>query len=153
MAKRFTFRLDPLLRIREHAEQQRKAKLAEVNGRLNEQTRRAQRYDQMVRDEHHELRQNHLVGPLDVGRLAHHRRYVNSLMKATVQTLVERARTQQESHKAQRELVEAVKQRKVIEKLRERRLDQWQHDMDKAEQAELDEMGVSRAHRQERSQP
>jgi flagellar FliJ protein len=141
MAQRFKFRLDPLLRIRLHEEDRRKQALAEVVGRLNEQTGRAHRYDEMIRDEHHRLGP-HLVGPLDVRELAWHRGYVNSVMRAMVETLCERARTQQDAAHAQRELIEAVKRRKVIDTLRQRRLDEWRRDMDRREQAELDELGV-----------
>ncbi len=141
LAKKFKFRLDPLLRIRQHEEEQRKQALGRALAKLNEQTERARRYDQMIRDEHHRLRDGHLVGPLDLRHLAHHRRYVNSVMRGMVQTLCERAETQQQSQQARSELVEAVKRRKALDNLRQRRRGQWQREVDKAERAELDEMG------------
>jgi flagellar protein FliJ len=147
MADRFRFQLDPLLRIRLRQEEDRKLALAKVLGKLNEQTERALRYDRMIRDEHHRLRQGRLVGPLDMRELAHHRRYVNSVLRGMIQTLCERAGTQQQSEQARSELVEAVKQRKVLDKLKARRRAEWQRRLDKVEAADLDEMGVIAAHR------
>ncbi|MCG3180670.1 MAG: hypothetical protein BIFFINMI_03033 [Phycisphaerae bacterium] len=151
MASKFKFRLDPLLRIRQHEEDQRKAALGRVVGRLNEQTARAVRYNDMIRDEHGALRGGGLVGSLDVRRLAHHRSYVNSVMRAMVQTLCERATTQQEARKAQAELVEAVKRRKVLDKLRDRRRSQWLAEVGRTERRDLDEMGVQ-THRRNRQE-
>jgi flagellar FliJ protein len=142
MAQTFKFRLDPLLRIRKHAEEERKGVLAQVQGKLNEQTSRARRYDEMISQEHHALRDGFLVGTLDPRRLAHHRRYVNSVMRGLVQTLCERAGTQKEADKARQLLIEAVKQRKVLEKLRERRQNDWRTQQDRVERADLDEMGI-----------
>ena len=142
MATTFKFRLDPLLRIRKHAEEERKGALAQVQGKLNEQTNRARRYDEMISQEHHTLRDGLLVGTLDPRRLAHHRRYVNSMMRGLVQTLCERAGTQKEADKARQVLIEAVKQRKVLEKLRERRQADWRGQQDRIERAALDEMGL-----------
>jgi flagellar FliJ protein len=144
MAKSFKFRLDPLLRIREHAEEQRKRALAEVVGKLNEQTQRAQRYQDLIRGEHHRMRSGGLVGQVNVRELAHHRAYVGSVMRAMVETLCERATTQQNAGRAKAELIEAVKQRRVLDRLRERRRSQWQREIDRQEQNELDEMGVQR---------
>jgi flagellar FliJ protein len=144
MAKNFRFRLDPLLRIRQLAEERRKMALAEQLGKLNEQTERARRYDQMLRTEHQNLRSGPLVGELDMRSLAHHRRYVNSLMRGLVQTLCERATTVQAGEKARAELAEAVKQRKALDKLRGRRLAEWRRGADRQEVVALDEMGAPR---------
>lgn len=151
MAKGFKFRLDPLLRIRLHAEEQRKQALGRLVGKLHEQAERARRYDESIRQEHRNLRDGrHLVGPLDTTHLAHHRRYVNSMMTGLVNTLCQRATTQQEADKARLLLVEAVKQRKVLDKLRERRRVEWQRQGDKVESAALDEMGLTGVHRRAR---
>jgi flagellar FliJ protein len=147
MANTFKFRLDPLLRIRKHAEEDRKGALAQVQGKLNEQTARARRYDAMISQEHHALRDGLLVGTLDPRRLAHHRRYVNSMMRGLVQTLCERAGTQKEADKARAKLIEAVKQRKVLEKLRERRQADWRSQQDRVERSVLDEMGLASSRR------
>lgn len=142
MAKSFTFRLQPLLTIRERAEEARKQALARVLGKLNEQTDRARRYDGMIRSEHQSMRAGRLVGEIDPRYLAHHRRYVNSVMKAMVETLCERAGTVQQADAARVQLIEAAKQRKVLEKLRDRRADQYRRHVDRIEENELGEMGI-----------
>jgi flagellar FliJ protein len=81
--------------------------------------------------------------------LAHHRRYVNSVMRGLVATLCERAVTQQESEQARHKLIEAVKQRKVLDKLRDRRRGEWLKEQDKVEINELDEMGLAAIRRRE----
>jgi len=149
MARKFTFRLRPLLRIRQRAEEARKLALAKVVGRLNEQTERAHRYDGMIRDEHHRLCEGHLVGSLDVRHLAHHRRYVNSVMRAMVETLCERAGTQQQVARVRTDLIEAVKGRKVLENLRDRRRDEWARQIDREVTHEMDEIG-GQVHRRQR---
>ncbi|MDD4890867.1 MAG: flagellar export protein FliJ [Phycisphaerae bacterium] len=149
MAKGFKFRLDPLLRIRQRAEDERKQAFGKVVGKLNEQTERARRYDESIRQEHRNLRNGHLVGEIDTRHLAHHRLYVNSMMRGLVQTLCERAMTQQESEKARAAMAEAVKGRKVLENLKARRHGEWQTHEDKVEAHLLDEMGVV-AHRRPR---
>ena len=148
MPTKFKFRLESLRRIRQREEDARKLALAKVQGRLNEQTERAGRYDRMIRQEHQQLRQGgHLVGRLDIRRLAHHRRYVNSVMTGLVQTLCERAGTQQEADRARTDLASAVRRRKVMDQLRQRRWAEWRRLADRAERYELDEIGLEQVRR------
>src|ERR1700722_11134814 len=87
-----------------------------------------------------DMRRGHLIGRLDMGLLAAHRRY-NAAMQRKGQGLVQRLAAMQPQLAAKRaELIEAAKRRKAIEMLKQRKFELWQADQARLEQAALDEV-------------
>lgn len=148
MAKRFTFRLQTLLRVRDLHEQeaQRKVglKLAEIA-----------RLDQLDRQTHAEIQkvQQRLVdqqssAAFDPRALTAGRAWVAQLRRTLFERDAIRREKQSELSQLQESLREARKQKRIIEKLRERRAAEHRKQSDQAEQRAADELAQT-LHRRE----
>lgn len=145
---RFRFKLDPLLRARQHAERQRQRAVAELERRrlaLEEALRRKQEFivagKQALRDR--------LVGELAMPSLRAHASSTIQVMREAQRTVIELAGVHKRLDAARAQLIEAARDRRALELLRERRLAQWKAAISKAEDAALDELAVHAAARRE----
>lgn len=146
MAK-FTFPLDGVLRQRKHVEEQRRRELAVVQAELAALEAELRAMDRGVAESTADVRNNRLVGPLDLPYLIAHRRYSAAMQRkaaALVQQMIA-VKTRLELHR--KALLEAAKQRKIIEKLRENRKAQWAEEQARREMASLDEVGAQIGYR------
>ena len=144
---RFRFKLSGVLRQREMAEQQRQRELAEQQREMVKYQEELARMQRQVVEANETLRSQHLIGPLSTAYLSNHQRYMLVMQRQTVETIQRMALQQRKVEEAQKLLAEAAKQRKMIEKLRERQLEAWRADQARREQAELDEIGMQLAFR------
>ncbi|HLL91113.1 MAG TPA: flagellar export protein FliJ [Tepidisphaeraceae bacterium] len=141
MAK-FTFTLAGVLRHREFVERERQRDLAVVQAELAGVQAELRALDESVKASTAELRTNHLTGPIDLAYLTAHRRYTTAMGRKALEVAQRVAVAQKKVDDAQRVLAEAAKQRKILEKLRERRLEQWKADQAKKETDAGDEAGM-----------
>lgn len=142
MAKRFAFRLEPLLTVRRayEAEQQRVvaenvrqvqqciAELANLRGKLSEtvgEARRARRRQQM-----------------DIGTELQEQRWRAHLKRRIVSQEEEVKTREQSLAEARGELARRSMEVKAIEKLRERRLDEHRREVQREERIESDELAT-----------
>ncbi|MBC8109384.1 MAG: flagellar FliJ family protein, partial [Anaerolineae bacterium] len=100
------------------------------------------RLDDALRSASEDLRQNHLTGAIDLSFLTAHRRFLLSMKRQGVGVVQTIAAAQAQVDDARRKLADAAKQKKVIERLRERHLMRWKEDQARREQAEMDEIGT-----------
>ncbi len=136
---RFVFQLEGVLKLRSNIERERQRELALVVRQMQELRDQLAGLDQSVQDSRDDLRRNHLVGRLDLAFLAAHRRFIGS-MQARAMTLVQRmAMVQRQIDQARSSLAEAAKQRKIIEKVRERQYQRWMSDLRRRQDLALDE--------------
>lgn len=143
---RFVFHLEGVLRQRKQVERDRQRVLAErlaIVARLSAELREM---DAQVQRAVEDIRQNRLTGPIDLSFLAAHRRYTQSMQRRAVEQARRIVSAQQSADAARAELAEAARQRKVIEKLKERRFSLWKAEQDRKEMAELDEIGMRLAY-------
>jgi flagellar FliJ protein len=138
---RFVFRLEPVLRQRERAEQEAQRELAHRQAKLVELQGELKKLDESLRRASDEVRDNHLIGRLDMNFLASHRRFVNAMHRQGLNLVQKIAAAQRAVDEARQLLAEAAKQRKVIEKLREKQLARWKAEQDRKESAATDEIG------------
>ena len=89
-----------------------------------------------------------LTGVLDMSFLAAHRRFTGSVQRKAVAIVQKMALVQREIDAARAALSEAAKQRKIIDKLREKQLERWKAQRSRAENEELDDIGMQLAFRQ-----
>jgi len=89
-----------------------------------------------------DMRTNRLTGRLDLSFLAAHRRYTLAMQKKAMEIAQQMAAVQRKIDQAQRRLTEAVKHRKVIEKLRQRQFERWRQKMARRELYESDEVAM-----------
>jgi len=141
MAK-FNFKLHAVLRQRELLEQECQRDFALAQGKLALEQQELKRLDETVRLAVTDLRNNQLIGPLNLSFLAAHRRFMLAMQRQGVMQLekVEAARKAAEA--ARLVLMEAAKQTKIIEKLRDRQHAQWLETTTRKETADLDEVAT-----------
>jgi flagellar protein FliJ len=145
---RFVFSLEAVLRQRTHAEQERMRELAVVQAEMTRLQAELKALNDSMRETAADMKENHLVGTLDVAYLAASRRFTLAMQRKGQVLVQDMARQQQKVDAAQRLLAEAAKERKVIEKLRERQFERWKQEVERKELAEMDEVGAQFGYRQ-----
>jgi flagellar export protein FliJ len=144
MAK-FTFQLEGVLRQRKNAEQQRQRELAAIAAIVAAHEAELRKVDGEVRASEQDLRDNRLTGKLDLPFLASHRRFSFAMQRKAVNIAQQIATVRKQLDEARRNLVDAAKARKAIEKLRENQFNNWRADMARRETAQLDEIAMQMA--------
>jgi flagellar FliJ protein len=150
---KFHFQLEGVLKQREGLERERQRLLAVALGKMQKLEEQLRELDRSVQAAHADARQHHLVGKLDMSFLAAHRRFIASSQRQAMSLAQKMAAIKAEIDQARALLAEAAKQRKVIEKLRERQYDRWKADLIKKETAEMDEIGMQLAVRHILAEP
>jgi len=146
MAK-FVFTLESVLRHRAHAERERMREVAVAQAEMTRLQLELKALNDSMRASAADMKANHLSGPIDVTFLAAHRRYTVAMQRKGLSLVQEMARQQRKVDDAQRLLAEAAKERKVIEKLREKQFERWREELGRKEQAEADEVGAQFGYR------
>jgi len=141
MAK-FNFKLHAVLRQRELIEQECQRDFAIAQAAYAREQAELKRLDEIVRAATVDLRENRLVGPINLSFLAAHRRFMADMQRQGVAQIqkVEMARRKVEEVRIR--LNEASKQRKIIEKLKEKQLAAWSEATAKKETAAMDEIAM-----------
>ena len=140
MAK-FVFKLEPLRKQRKREEQDKQRLLAHKVARLVELQNELTKLDQSLKSASEDLRKNHLTGSIDLSFLTAHRRFLGAMQRQGLHVAQQIAAAQMHVDEARKHLAEAAKQRKVIEKLREKQFERWREDLARREQADMDEIG------------
>jgi flagellar protein FliJ len=139
---RFAFKLEAVLRHRRFVEDQRQGELGVVQREMVRLQTELRALNESVSSVGDDLRANRLTGRLDLHFLAAHRRYTQAMQRKGVALVQEMAKQQREVERAQAALAEAVKQRKIVEKLKERQRERWLVDQGRREAAQTDEVGT-----------
>jgi flagellar FliJ protein len=144
---RFKFQLEGVLEHRKNIEEEKQRALAAVMAEMQRLKNELSDLDQTARSAVADLRDNRLTGALDLSFLAAHRRFTGSVQRKALAIAQKMAIVQREIDKARADLAEAAKQRKIIEKLRERQLERWKTQQNRQENDELDDIGMQLAFR------
>jgi flagellar FliJ protein len=139
---KFVFQLEGLLRHRKRMEQDRQLVLAQRAAYMSQLQRELRELNQTVQHASADLRAGHLTGQLDMGYVAAHRRFMLATQRKALALVQKMALVQRQVEEAQRDLAEAAKQRKIVEKLRQRHRDRWMEALSRRELSELDEIGM-----------
>jgi flagellar FliJ protein len=137
---RFTFQLEAVLRVRKNAEHQKQRELGVVQAKMTALESQLHALDADVKQSNEGMRQNHLLGLLDLNLLAAHRRYLNSTQRRAMELAQQMSQVQQSLDLARAAVAAAARDRKVLEKLREKQLAAWQFDLQRRDAAALDEV-------------
>jgi flagellar protein FliJ len=138
----FRFQLEGVLRHRKNIEHDRQRQVALLQGQMSQLQAELRRMDQEVQGATADLRTTGLIGRLDMSYLAAHRRYVASMQRKAMTVAQRMALLQRDLDESRKALAEAAKQRKVMEKLRERYWNRWAEAMNKKEMEAMDEIGM-----------
>lgn len=138
-AKKFKFRLEPLLNIRKHREKERQKEHAEAQARVLQQQSSLQQMD-----EHRlgtlDMQRKRLTGSISVAETLVCSRYLVKLKRdrLTGTEMLRGLRKEEDVRRAK--LVESAKERKIFEMLREKQEKRHLEEIRKADQKELDEV-------------
>ena len=139
---RFVFKLETVLRHRERIEQERQRELAVVQAELTRLQAAVRGIEDEMQRSTADVRDNHLVGKLNMAYLAAHRRYMLGMQRKGMD-LVEQVNAQQQKvNEARAALAEASKQKKILEKLRERQQAAWSADLARSDAGAADELAT-----------
>jgi flagellar FliJ protein len=147
MAK-FVFQLEGVLRHRTNVEHQRKRELAVIQSGMTALENELRALDASVRASEDDLRKNRLIGKIDLAFLAAYRRYAFAMQRKAVGIAEKMATVQIHVDRAKRNLAEAAKQRKILEKLREKLFARWREALERKDVAEMDEIAMQLGHNQ-----
>src|ERR1700683_1476898 len=138
----FAFKLEGVLRHRTNVEEHRRRELAVIQAQMTELETELAGLDAAMRASEIDLRQNRLVGKLDLAFLAAQRRYALAMQRKAMAVAQKMAGIQKKLDLARANLAEAAKQRKIIEKLRDRHLARWKQEQAHHELLELDDVSM-----------
>jgi flagellar FliJ protein len=138
----FNFHLEGLLRHRKNQERQRQRELAGIAAQLAVLQSEMGSLNGTLSATLDDLRNNRLVGKLDIPFLTAHRRYILSVQRKSALLAQKMTAIQQQVDAARANLTEAAKQRKMMEKLREKQLLEWQTRQNHHEFLEADDIGT-----------
>ena len=143
MAKRFRFRLAPLLKIREAKKKDAQRLLGK---RMAELLRLKERLEYLkgLRHEAVERRRVDLGQAVSMDLWRNIERYLISLERKMDETNFEIVRAQELVDEARRELTKAHREHLTLLRLKERRQEQYDYEVMKEEQQQADELAVMR---------
>ncbi len=142
MAK-FQFRFQTLLAHHRRVEDQRQRDLAQhlrTRMILHDQIRDMQ---DTIRDSKRSMADG-LIGSVDLTRVGQFARYSGHAAHRARQIVVKLAALEKEIEAARQLLLEATKQRKALELLRDKHEAQWRYEQNRRETNELDELATTR---------
>lgn len=140
---RFRFSLEAVLRARVRTERDRQCELAAIQRERTELLETLRRQQARI-DEARDALRDRLTGTLHAAELRLHAGAVLQDMRAAQRNARALAAMQQRLDVAREALVQARRERRAIEMLRERRYEQWRAEEGRREQQELDELAARR---------
>ena len=137
----FQFELQPLLEHRQRIEDEKQKTLAQQLRLREALERQLRELQETVVSDKHTMKQQ-LIGKVDVSRIRQHALHGHQVSIRAQQLLMRLAQLMQQIDAARAELIEASRERKAVEKLREKRYQAWQREQNKREARQLDEIAV-----------
>ena len=147
--RRFDFRLERILSLRKHSEDQAEQKLARVSG---EYAQLQGELGRLTQEREATFRLGDPASRADINYRIAQSAYINFLESRSRDMESRRAEKVGELDSAQSEYREAMKQRNVLDNLKSRRSDEYYKEQRRAEGRELDDIGGQmsiRRHEQE----
>ncbi len=146
---RFVFQLEPLLRARKHQEEAHQRAVAQIERQRRELEDTLRRHQRAIAGGKEGLR-DMLTGPLDLRSLRGSAGAALHLERQCRRVVLQLAGIHQRLEAERCGLIEAMKQRRAIELLRDRRYEQFKAGQEKAETQALDELAAVRREEDDR---
>lgn len=140
-AKKFKYRLEPLLKVRKHREKERQKEHAAAQARAHEQRECITTIDDKRRNTIGHQR-NKLAGSLSVAETLVCSRYLTKLKRDRVAGTELLYGLEKEAQERRRKLVDAARERKIYEMLKEKQQLLHKEGIEKQEQKELGEIAT-----------
>ena len=140
--RKFRFSLQAPLDHAGHVEEQLKLELGRLLERLRTERDKLQNYVRRRMQQQARLSQE-CEGALDLEQIRRRQRHIDALADAVERQKLAVAAAQQAVNRKREELVAAMKRRKVLERLRDRRAAEHNREMQRIEQKLADEIAAS----------
>jgi flagellar FliJ protein len=144
--KRFRFRLEPLLRYREHLEQRARQEVAETQKKILLGEERIAGYERLYADTARELDDAATAG-IDSKQYRHYTRYLEGIEASLDRERLQREEMLVRLSEKQEQLAQRAVDKKVLEELKNRRRDDYYRESMQTLQKEADDMIIVREHR------
>lgn len=148
--KKFKYRLQALLKVKEHIERERQKEHASTLQKVHQQSNELDRLDRS-RDSNLSQQRDQMKENLSVAEMLVYSRYLARLKRERLAGTELLKALEEEREKKRTDLVEAAKERRVIEKLKERQLAKHNAEIEQALTKEGDEIAVTSYRRKTQS--
>ncbi|TET32137.1 MAG: flagellar export protein FliJ [Planctomycetota bacterium] len=142
--KRFRFRLETLLRVREQKEKLKQREFAEEVGKVTEVQDQIDDIEKAIADTLETLGSKAKIGYDPQAVLAYYR-YIFNMQRYSAARSRHLETLMVEYDKKREELVQASRDKRVLENLKKRHHETWRHEVMREDQIEMDEIGNMRA--------
>lgn len=150
MAKRFRFNLDAVLRYREILEDEAKREYLELRRMIEQERLRREEMEHQRSDMQDEIvRSFEERAPIQAVTTAYH--MIGRIDTAVAESRVRQQQLEQRAEQKRLAMIEASKKKKVMETLKEHRREEYMQELDRVEQAFLDEMAIQASGRRVRA--
>lgn len=144
MARRFTFRFATMLKIRQQREDEQKRVVAERLRQIRQTRDHRAVLERQIQDEVNAIRDSQNHGAIDIQQVMRHRHWLSQLHKGVLEADARLRFLEARLAQERVVLAEAVKQRKILEKLKERQWRRHLHEESVREVKEGDELATVR---------
>jgi flagellar protein FliJ len=144
MAKRFTFRFATMLKIRQQREDEQKRLVADRLRQIAQVRDHRRTLQRQIEDEVNAIRDSQVRGSIDIQQVMRHRHWLGHLHKGVLEADARVRFLEARLAQERAVLAEAVKQRKILEKLKERQWERHLHEEEIREMKESDELATVR---------
>ena len=136
MARRFRFRFETMLKIRRQREDEQKRVVAEKVRQMTQTREQIEALARQIQEETDAIRVSQATGAIDIQQVMRHRHWIGHLHKGVLDAQGRLRFLEARLAQERAVLTEAVKQRRILEKLKER---QWQRHRDQEQRTETRE--------------
>jgi flagellar protein FliJ len=142
--KKFSFRLNPVLRLRKQQQDQKKRVVGDLLRQIHHHQRQAVEMAESVRNEGETLKEQYQRGRVDMIWVSHYYRFVTHTRQAIRNRIETVGRIQGQLQTARQELAQASRKTRILEKLKDKKYQRYQKELKREEILELDEIGANR---------
>jgi len=138
--KRFEFKLQSLLNIREAREKEVKNELAKIMQVQNRERAIQQKLKDGIEQQKEKFRERFISGKSSPHESIMFERFVDTALRAIEGAEIKIQNMEPEVQKVREKLIEVSKEKKVVEKLKERQFDEYNYEMNRETAKESDDM-------------
>ncbi len=147
MAKKFSFKLESVLRYRQMLEEGKKREFALANMEVEEQKRKAEELAEQRHSLQDELREMNSGGEIPFNQMLDTIKYISGLDMGIMSARREEERLRQQMEGKRLAFIEAQRDKKAIEILKEKKVDEYNAEFEHERQLVLDELSLRMLHK------
>jgi flagellar protein FliJ len=144
MARQFKFRFATMLKIRQQREDEHKRVVAERLRQIGQTRDHRRALQRQIQDEVDAIRDSQAHGSIDIQQVMRHRHWLGHLHKGVLEADARLRFLEARLAQERAVLAEAVKQRKILEKLKEYQWQRYLKEEDVRQMKESDELATVR---------